>query len=107
MRKHGPPARTTPRSMLDGREPRVIMQANELLPVLFHNKWDSTAHKWKSDRKDYVPTLADGYKLFDNSIRTVIENRKTNLTSLSITWEDPKLAKQWADGLVNATNDLL
>jgi hypothetical protein len=83
------------------------MQANELLPVLFHDKWDSTAHKWKSDRKDYVPTLADGYKLFDNSIRTVIENRKTNLTTLSITWEDRKLAKQWADGLVDATNDLL
>lgn len=83
------------------------MQSHELLPVLFHNKWDSAAHKWKSDRKSYVPTLEDGYKKFDDSIRNVIDNHKTNLVSLSITWEDPKVAKEWADGLVDATNDLL
>lgn len=83
------------------------MQANDLLPILFHNKWDSAAHKWKSDRKGYIPTLADGYRLFDKNIRTVIDNRKTKLISVSITWTDPKLAKQWADGLVDAANDLL
>ena len=83
------------------------MQTNELLPILFANKWDAQAHKWKSDKKGYVPTLEDGYRVFDKSIRNVVDNRKTNVVNLSITWADPKLAKQWADGLVDATNDLL
>jgi uncharacterized protein involved in exopolysaccharide biosynthesis len=83
------------------------MQANELLPILFPKKWDATAHKWKSDKKGYVPTLADGYRVFDKNIRNVVENRKTNVISLYITWQDPRLAKQWADGLVDAANDLL
>jgi uncharacterized protein involved in exopolysaccharide biosynthesis len=83
------------------------MQTNELLPILFSNKWGPGAHKWKSDKKSYVPTLADGYKVFDKDIRNVVENRKTNTISLFITWEDPKLAKQWTDGLVDAANDLL
>jgi uncharacterized protein involved in exopolysaccharide biosynthesis len=83
------------------------MQANDLLPILFANKWDSVAHKWKSDKKSYVPTLEDGYKKFDKNIRNVVENRKTNIISLYITWQDPRVAKQWADDLVDAANDLL
>jgi uncharacterized protein involved in exopolysaccharide biosynthesis len=83
------------------------IQANDLLPILFANKWDSAAHKWKSDKKSYVPTLADGYRVFDKDIRNVVENRKTNIINVFITWQDPKLAKQWADGLVDSANDLL
>jgi uncharacterized protein involved in exopolysaccharide biosynthesis len=83
------------------------IQANDLLPILFAKKWDSAAHKWKSDKKGYVPTLADGYRVFDKDIRNVVENRKTNIINLFITWQDPKLAKQWADGLVDSANDLL
>jgi uncharacterized protein involved in exopolysaccharide biosynthesis len=83
------------------------MQANELLPILFANKWDPRARKWKSDKKNFVPTLADGYRVFDRDVRNVVENRKTNIITLFITWQDPKLAKEWADGLVDAANDLL
>jgi uncharacterized protein involved in exopolysaccharide biosynthesis len=83
------------------------MQENELLPILFPKKWDPGTHKWKSDKKSYVPTLADGYRVFDKEVRNVVENRKTNIITLFITWQDPKLAKQWADGLVDAANDLL
>jgi uncharacterized protein involved in exopolysaccharide biosynthesis len=83
------------------------IQAHDLLPVLFPKKWDATAHRWKSDKKNYVPTLEDGYNLFDKSIRNVVENRKNNVIIVYITWRDPKLAKQWADDLVDSANDLI
>jgi uncharacterized protein involved in exopolysaccharide biosynthesis len=83
------------------------IQTNALLPVLFHDRWDPVTKTWKSTKKTDIPTLEDGYKVFDGSIRTVIENRKNGLITISVTWEDPRLAKQWVDGLVNATNDLL
>jgi uncharacterized protein involved in exopolysaccharide biosynthesis len=80
------------------------IQTNTLMPILFHNRWNPVAKTWNSIKQ--TPTLGDGYKVFDN-IRTIIENRKTGLITISVTWEDPKLAKQWVDGLVNAANDLL
>ena len=83
------------------------IQTNDLLPILFPKKWDPVAHKWKSNKKGYVPTMEDGYRVFDKDIRNVAENRKTNVINLFITWKDPSLAKQWTDGLVDAANELL
>jgi uncharacterized protein involved in exopolysaccharide biosynthesis len=80
------------------------MQEHDLLPILFANKWDPTTHKWKSYKKNYVPTLEDGYRVFDKQIRNIVENRKTNVITVYMTWRDPRLAKQWADGLVDAAN---
>jgi uncharacterized protein involved in exopolysaccharide biosynthesis len=85
----------------------AYIQTNNLLPVIFHDKWDLNAQKWKSDKKGKFPTLQDGFKEFDKSIRAVVENRKTNLTTISVTWEDPAAAKQWVEGIVDAANDLL
>jgi uncharacterized protein involved in exopolysaccharide biosynthesis len=81
------------------------IEANGLLSIIFHDQWDAGAHKWKPGRR--VPTLADGYRKFDKSIRTVVDNRKTGLVTISVTWEDPVLAQQWTIGLVDAANDLL
>jgi uncharacterized protein involved in exopolysaccharide biosynthesis len=85
----------------------AYIEANDLLPIIFYDRWDSDAHKWKSDKKGQVPTLEDGYIAFDKGIRLVVENRKTGLVTVFVTWRDPKLAKQWVDGLVNSANELL
>jgi len=85
----------------------AYIQENELLPIIFHDRWNADTHKWKSDKKGHVPTLEDGYTVFDKGIRSVVENRKTGLITILVTWRDPKLAKQWADGLVNAANAFL
>jgi uncharacterized protein involved in exopolysaccharide biosynthesis len=83
---------------------RSYIESNGLLPILFQNKWNFGTHNWTSRR---VPTLDDGYRKFDKKIRAVVENRKSGLVTISITWEDPQLAKQWVDGLVQGANDLL
>jgi uncharacterized protein involved in exopolysaccharide biosynthesis len=85
----------------------AYIEANDLLPIIFYDRWDPEKHQWKSNEKGQVPTLEDGYTVFDKSIRLVVENRKTGLVTVSATWRDPKLAKQWVDGLVNSANDLL
>jgi uncharacterized protein involved in exopolysaccharide biosynthesis len=86
---------------------RSFIEANGLLPIIFHDRWDSAARKFKVDMNGRVPTLEDGFKKFDKNILSVVENRKTGLITISVTWEDPTLAKQWTDGLVNAANDRL
>ena len=85
----------------------TYIQQNKLLPILFSNRWDAAAQKWKVGRFARIPTLEDGWALFDKKIRIVNENHKTNLVTLSITWKDANLAKQWAEGLIAAVNEQL
>jgi uncharacterized protein involved in exopolysaccharide biosynthesis len=83
------------------------IESNGLMLILFRDRWDPVAKKWRVGPFGHAPTLEDAYKKFDKSIRTVVENRKTGLITISVTWEDPVLAKQWTQGLVEAANDLL
>ena len=83
------------------------IQQNNLLPLLFREKWDRQQEKWKSTDPDKVPTLWKGNKYFDKNIRTIKENARTGLVTLTITWTDAKLAAEWANGLVKLTNDYL
>jgi uncharacterized protein involved in exopolysaccharide biosynthesis len=82
---------------------RYIKQQN-LLPILFAEKWDSEAKRWKTAK---IPTSQDGYLLFEKKIRTVTEDKKTGLIAISVTWSDPQLAAKWLQDLVDQTNDYL
>jgi uncharacterized protein involved in exopolysaccharide biosynthesis len=86
---------------------RTFIEGNGILPIIFHDRWDSSAGKWKVDRQGRVPTLEEGFKKFDKEILTVVENRKTGLITISVIWEDPVLAKKWTDGLIDGANDRL
>jgi uncharacterized protein involved in exopolysaccharide biosynthesis len=86
---------------------RSYIDEKGLLPIIFHNRWDTSTNKWKVDSQGHVPTLEDGFKKFDERILSVVENHKTGLIRISVTWEDPALAKEWADGLIDAANDRL
>jgi uncharacterized protein involved in exopolysaccharide biosynthesis len=81
--------------------------SNGLMLILFPDRWDPAAKKFRADLFGHVPTLEDGFRKFDKSIRTVVENRKTGLITITVKWKDPILAEQWTQGLVDAANDLL
>jgi uncharacterized protein involved in exopolysaccharide biosynthesis len=83
------------------------IESNGLMPILFPGQWDVATNKGKANFLGRALTLEDGYRKFDKSIRTVIENRKTGLVTITVTWTDPDLAKQWVDGLTKAANDRL
>jgi len=84
---------------------RSYIESNGLLAIIFRKKWDSVANKWRTS--EHVPTLEDGFRAFDKNIRSVVENRKSGLVTISVTWDDPQVAKQWVDGLIDAANELL
>lgn len=80
---------------------------NNLLPILYADKWDRSRNNWKVTGDDKVPTLWQANELFDQHIRTVVDDRKTGLVKLTITWKDPRLAAKWANDLVAMTNRYL
>lgn len=83
------------------------IQQNKLLPVLFARYWDPQHGLWTTQDPKRLPTLWKGNKKFAKEIRQVTTNAKTGLVTLTITWTDPKLAAQWANGLVQMTNAYL
>ncbi len=83
-----------------------FIKENNLLPVLFHRQWDSHLNRWKSDHTD-GPTLWVGNRYFAKTVRATKETARTGLVTLTITWTDPVMAANWANGLVKMANDFL
>ncbi len=67
-----------------------LVEDNDLLPLLFPDQWDDVRRVWTVPEED-VPTLWDAYRTFED-IRTVSQDRKTGLVTLSIDHPDPDFA---------------
>ncbi len=85
---------------------RYIEERN-LLPVLFEEQWDSDRGAWLESDARRVPTLRDGFRMFDRRVRTVAEDRKAGLVTVAVDWKDPAVAADWANGLVALANQTL
>lgn len=77
----------------------------QLLPVLFEDEWDAGHQQWRDSDPKKQPQLWDGWRVFDEEVRHVTEDRRTGLVSLAIEWHDPALAAEWANDLVSRLND--
>jgi uncharacterized protein involved in exopolysaccharide biosynthesis len=82
---------------------RRFIEDNKLLAVLFASDWDEQRQTWGSRKR----TINEGVDYFDRRIRSVIEDRRTGLVTLRITWRDPVQAAAWANELVSRANDQL
>ena len=80
--------------------------ANNLLPILFADKWDADKKTWTVTGSD-IPTLRRAYRLFDRSIREVDLDRRSGIVTVGITWKDRQLAAKWAREFVDLTNQKL
>jgi uncharacterized protein involved in exopolysaccharide biosynthesis len=83
-----------------------FIEDNDLLPVLYEKQWDAKGKRWNEPNPQKVPTLWKANEDFSANIRAVTDT-KSGLVTMTITWTDPQLAAQWANGLVKMTNDYL
>jgi len=82
---------------------RFITDEN-LLPALFYKRWDAKASRWNVTDPEDVPTLADGVKFLDEHVRSVQEERRTGIVTLSVIWTSPELAARWANLMIERAN---
>lgn len=90
------------------QEPVAVLQSKEfteefisdlkLLDTLQADSW----MKWGRTRE---PDIRDAVEYFRKHVRTVSEDKKTGLITLSVEWKDPRTAAQWANILVSRLND--
>jgi len=81
-----------------------FIRDENLLPVLFSDDWDESSGQWDVDDESDIPTEWDAFELFDEEIRTVVEDLRSGLIILNIEWTDRMLAAEWANRLVERVN---
>lgn len=89
-----------------GTEPLAVLKSKEfarefitdfdLMPVLFEGA-EAPADK-PLDMRDAV-------RIFDTSVRTVTEDKKSGLITVSVRWKDPDVAAEWANEMVKRLNE--
>jgi uncharacterized protein involved in exopolysaccharide biosynthesis len=79
---------------------------NNLMPILFADRWDVQGGKWRGDAADW-PTTWGATELFRTRIRAIAEDRRNGLVTLSIRWTDRTAAAKWANELVQQANSYL
>lgn len=83
-----------------------FIEENKLLPILYDKQWDSVRKQWKTQDPKRVPTLWKANRLF-KGLRTVVDNPRTGLITLTISWRDPQQAANWANQIVAMTNEYI
>jgi len=84
----------------------VFANEQNLIPILFRDKWDAASGRWRVDLKT-PPTMDDAWAMFDGGIRRINDDPKTRVITLDVTWRDRRQAAEWANELVRLANEEL
>ena len=85
-----------------------FVQEKKLMPILFEDRWDKAANRWKESDPKKQPGQLVVHRLFVKEGLMMVETeKKTSLITVSIEWKDPKLAAEWANSLVEYLNQYL
>lgn len=82
------------------------IEQHDLMPVLFAGAWNAKTGKWRSADIKKEPTLWDADQLL-RKIRIIKSDVRSGVVTMTVTWHDPVVAAQWANGLVALANRYL
>jgi uncharacterized protein involved in exopolysaccharide biosynthesis len=74
----------------------------QLMPILFAKSWDAQNGKWKEGEQP--PTAGKAYKYFDQKVRSIDRDKKTQIVTVNVEWRDRERAAQWANELIARLN---
>jgi uncharacterized protein involved in exopolysaccharide biosynthesis len=86
--------RTAPAVLQSRRLVEEFIERQNLVPVLLANT-----------KKE--PTLWKAVKEFRESVVVIREDKRTNLTTVAMSWKDPAVAARWANDFVALANELI
>lgn len=78
----------------------AFIQRHDLMPKLFAKDWDASRKAWLDPDPANHPTLAEAVEKFSSDIRSIGEDRRTGIVTVSIVWRDRNEAATWANMLV-------
>lgn len=84
---------------------KKFIEEKSLLPIIFEDFWDAASNSWELlvGQEAFIPK--DGIATIRGAIE--VDQDKSGLITLSISWKDPEVAAQWANDLVKQLNEQL
>ena len=82
-----------------------FIEEENLLPIIFEEFWDNVSNSWKLPTDQKAFTDEDGISPLQGAIN--VDQVKSGLLTLSISWKDPDIAAQWTNDLVKQLNKQL
>jgi uncharacterized protein involved in exopolysaccharide biosynthesis len=84
----------------------AFVRKYDLLPTLFHQRWDPVKKSWKPrDGKELPPSMDDAVLKLKGVIG-VNEDKRTGLITVSVKWKDREVAARWANDFVALVNEI-
>jgi uncharacterized protein involved in exopolysaccharide biosynthesis len=84
---------------------KKFISSQKLLPIIFDDLWDESSNSWRLIEGQEELTVEDGILPLQGAIE--VNQEKSGLITLSISWKDPNIAAQWANDLVKQLNQQL
>ena len=84
---------------------KKFISSQKLLPIIFDDLWDESSNSWRLIKGQEELTVEDGILPLQGAIE--VDQGKSGLITLSISWKDPDIAAQWANYLVKQLNEQL
>ena len=84
---------------------KKFISSQKLLPIIFDDLWDESSNSWRLIEGQEELTVEDGILPLQGAIE--VDQEKSGLITLSISWKDPDIAAQWANYLVKQLNEQL
>ena len=84
---------------------RKFIEEKKLLPVIFEDFWDAASNSWKLQVGQEAFIQEDGISPLREAVE--VDQDKSGLITLSISWKNPQVAAQWANDLVKQLNEQL
>ena len=78
----------------------------KLKPLLFKDCWDTEKKTWIDDDPKAQPSQWDAYRKI-KSIMDISQDKKTNLVTVAIEWDEPEIAAKWANQMIFRVNKYL
>lgn len=82
---------------------RDFIVSENLLPIMYSEKWDATAKKWKAG--ETPPSLELAVTRFSTGVRKISEELRTGIVTLTVEWYSPEIAARWANQMVTRVNE--
>jgi len=89
------------------QEPVAVLKSKEFARAFITDLQLTNVIMEGEDFQGEKPDIRDAVRVFEEKVRSVSEDKKTGLVTLSIRWKDPETAANWANLLVKRLNDRL
>ena len=83
-----------------------VINSQQLMPILFEDKWDSKRGKWKTDDPEEMPNMEEAVKKMKRAV-AIVGDKKTKTIKIAGMFEDQEVASRVVNAHIDELQDFI